>query len=476
MSQNSFSHLGLSPAWLENLNQLGYTEMTPIQAQALPTMLEGRDVIGQASTGTGKTAAFGLALLSRIPLASTPANLLPGALVLCPTRELAAQIADEIRRLARPIPNTNVVTLTGGTSFSRQRESLKHGIDIIVGTPGRVLDHLQRGTLDLSAVQTLVLDEADRMLEMGFIDDVETIITHATLPDRQTLLFSATVGDEIRQLSTLFQHQAAFISVANDTVAPDITQILYDIGPVSTKDDPTIDPIAARIAALRHVLAYHKPASAVIFANERDTVDAITADLTRAGHAVRALHGGMEQPDRDNTLLMFANASIRLLVATNVAARGLDIDELDAVINFELPRDTKEFVHRVGRTGRAGEQGLAITLIASHETRKLKNFADFLDGLDPTPLARVPHPTESPEHAATKTVVIQGGRKDKLRPGDIVGALTKDLGIDNANIGKITITDRFTYVALASPIAGAAVVKIRNGKIKGRTFRTYSLK
>lgn len=463
MSQNTFSKLGLAPSWIENLNQLDYTEMTPIQAQALPIMLEGRDVIGQASTGTGKTAAFGLGLLSRI----TPASTLPGALILCPTRELATQIADEIRRLARPLPNTNVIILTGGTSGSRQRESLKHGVDIIVGTPGRVLDHLQRGSLDLSAVTTLVLDEADRMLEMGFIDDVEEIIGHARRPNRQTLMFSATMDDEIRKLSEIFQQNATFVAVSNDKVAPDITQIIYDIGPV--------EEITDRTAALHHVLAYHRPASAVVFCNERDTVDTITAELTRAGHSAHGLHGGMEQTDRNNVLLLFANASLRILVATNVAARGLDIDELDAVINFELPRDTKEFVHRVGRTGRAGEQGLAITLIASHETRKLKNFADFLDGLEPTSLSRVPHPEESPEPAATKTVVIQGGRKDKLRPGDIVGALTKDMGVENDKIGKITVTDRFTYVALDRSTAGSAVVRIRNGKIKGRSFRTYLL-
>ncbi|MBA2664517.1 MAG: ATP-dependent RNA helicase DbpA [Bradymonadaceae bacterium] len=458
MTENSFEKLGLSQPWLDNLDALGFVEMTPIQAQALPVMLGGSDVIGQAATGTGKTAAFGLALLVRI----VPASAYAGALVLCPTRELAAQVAEEIRKLARPLPNTNVVTLTGGTAFSRQSDSLKRGADVVVGTPGRVLDHVRRGTLELSRVKTLVLDEADRMLDMGFVDDVSAII-EATPAWRQTLLFSATISEGVRALSERFQRQAEFIAVSQDEASPDITQVIYDIGRLD------------RTAALRRVLAHYQPASAVIFCNERETVDKVAGALERAGYSVNALHGGMEQHERDNVLLMFSNASLRLLVATNVAARGLDIEELDAVINYELPRDTKEFVHRVGRTGRAGLKGVAISLTGGPEARKRESIGELLEGIEPRPIEQLPNVAEAPLPAAMKTIVIQGGRRDKLRPGDIVGALTGDLGVNNDAIGRIIVGDRFTHVAIEHTVADQTAAKLKAGKIKGRSFRAYIL-
>lgn len=458
MSKKSFEELGLSPSWLENLDRLGYVEMTAIQARALPVMLEGKDVIGQASTGTGKTAAFGLALLQKIE----PAGEIPGALVLCPTRELAAQVAAEIRRLARPLANTNVVTITGGASSSRQRESLRHGVDIVVGTPGRVLDHIRREKLDLSGVQTLVLDEADRMLDMGFIDDV-TAIAEATPQGRQTILMSATATEGVRGLSEDFQNDATFISVADAGADPDITQILYDI----EKSD--------RIDALLRVLAYHQPESAVIFCNQRNTTEEVARRLQRSGYSVANLHGGMEQRDRDDTLLMFANGSLRLLVSTNVAARGIDIEELDAVINYELPRDPKEFVHRVGRTGRAGERGVAIGLIGGYDKPKIDKIGPLLADVPLRPIEKLPNHSGDPQPPPMKTVVIKGGRKDKLRAGDIVGALTGELEIDGDAIGDITIGDRVAHVAIEYPIADTALERILAGRIKGRTFKAYML-
>lgn len=465
MTKNSFKQLGLGKPWLDNLDHLGYVEMTPIQADALPLMLQGRDVMAQAATGTGKTAAFGLAIVSRL----RPAGRLPTTLVLCPTRELAAQVAGELRRLARPLANTNVLTLTGGTSVRQQRDSLNHGADIIVGTPGRILDHLERENLVLSALTTLVLDEADRLLDMGFLEDVAKIIEHT--PDtRQTLLFSATTADGVRDLSQRFQKDATFIIATSDTAPTTITQRLYELGEVD------------RIDALRRLLASYQPTSAVIFCNQRDTVDNIAQILGRAGHSIKALHGGLEQYERDEVLLQLRLASLRLLVATNVAARGLDIDELDMVINFELPRDPKEFVHRVGRTGRAGEEGLAISLLGPTDTAKLEKIdaidpaAFSLSGAERRSINDLPLSQENPLLPPCKTLRILGGKKDKLRPGDIVGALTGELGIDNEAIGQISIGARRAYVAIDQSQADKALRRINQGQIKGRRFRAQMVR
>ncbi|MEZ4404236.1 MAG: ATP-dependent RNA helicase DbpA [Kofleriaceae bacterium] len=454
MTDLAFSTLDLAPAWLANLGQLGFTAMTPIQALALPPMLAGRDVLGQAGTGTGKTVAFGLAVMAK----TQPRSGRPGALVLCPTRELAAQVADELRRLARPLPHTRVVTLSGGTSVQRERGQLEHGVDVIVGTPGRVLDHLQRGRLDLGAIRVLVLDEADRMLEMGFVDAV-TAITAATPPRRQTLLMSATFPDAVRALSASFQRDALEVIAPPVAVAP-VTHVLYDLGEVD------------RAAALVRVLGHHQPASAIVFCNHRETCDHLAAALRAAGVGAVALHGGMDQHDRNTVLLVLNNGSLRVVVATDVAARGLDVDELGAVVNVDLPWEADVFVHRTGRTGRAGHQGLAITLTDRRDR-------GALDALRAGPLAAVeaqplPPATTAPlPPAPMTTVAIQGGRHDKLRPGDIVGALTTEVGIAAADIGPIRITDHLSFVAVATALGPQVVAGINRGKIKNRRFRAY---
>jgi ATP-independent RNA helicase DbpA len=455
MSDQPFSLLPLPASWHANLEQLGYHEMTPIQALALPPMLEGRDVLGQAGTGTGKTAAFGLALLSRI----TPRCGRPGALVLCPTRELAAQVADELRRLARPLAHTRVLTLSGGSSIQRERASLEHGVDVVVGTPGRVQDHLARNRLDLGAIRTLVLDEADRMLEMGFVDAVSAI-ARATWADRQTHLFSATFPDAVRTLSTAFQRDAVHVVAPADDSAAGVTKLIYDIG--------TLD----RRLALTQILAHHQPASAVVFCNHRETCDVVAEALTVSGFAAVALHGGMDQHDRNTVLLLLRNGSLRLLVATDVAARGLDIDELGAVINYDLPRDQDTFVHRIGRTARAGHEGLAITLAAPHDRRTVDDLrAGPLAGV---PLSPLPAPgAERAPAPAMITIAIQGGRHDRLRPGDIVGALTTEVGIAAADIGQISVMDRISFVALAAAVGARALDGLNNGRIKNRRFRAY---
>lgn len=457
-SDKTFRTLNLGPEWVENLDQLGYEKMTAIQAEALPMMLEGADVLGHASTGTGKTAAFGLALLRNIK----PGSARPGALVLCPTRELAAQVTDNLRALARPLANTNIVTLCGGHPFSRQRESLGHGVDVVVGTPGRVLDHLRRETLDLSELSTLVLDEADRMLDMGFVHDVSEVADFAPA-SRQTLFFSATLTDAVRELSEEFQNDAKFVSVVSQEDAPEITQFLYHIAGVE------------RIDALERVLARHKPESAIIFCNQRDTCDEVVHELEAAGHSARALHGGLEQRERDDMLLMFSNKSVRLLVATNVAARGLDVDEVDAVINYELPRDTKAFVHRIGRTARAGGEGLAISIIGHKDQKKIVELDEYFNGVEITRAGDLPDRFPDPKPADMMTIAIQGGRKDKLRPGDIVGALTGDMGFDGGTIGLISVRDRITFVAMHHAVAEKALARINRGKIKAKTFRAFML-
>lgn len=454
----SFASLALPPAWLENLKQLGYVQMTPIQALALPPMLEGRDVLGQAATGTGKTAAFGLALMARI----TPRSDRPGALVLCPTRELAAQVADELRRLARPLPHTRVLTLSGGTSVQRERASLENGVDIIVGTPGRVHDHLQRERLDLTGIRTLVLDEADRMLEMGFIDTV-TAIAQAVPADHQTLLFSATFPDAVRRLSTTYQRAAEHVVVEAEDVAARITQVVYDV------------ERAERVPALIRILGHHRPDSAIVFCNHRETCDEVADALAKAGFAAVALHGGMEQHDRNTVLLLLKNGSLRVVVATDVAARGLDIDDLGAIINFDLPREPDVFVHRIGRTARAGRTGLAISLLNAADGRL---FAELREGpLAGVAVLHVPSAeAQLPPPPEMTTIAIQGGRQDRLRPGDIVGALTTAIGIAGTDIGQITVNDRISFVAVVTSVADRALDGLSAQRIKNKRFRSYRVK
>ncbi len=456
MTDNSFKSLGLSQDWLANLDHLGYAEMTPIQAAALPALFDGRDVLGHASTGTGKTAAFGLPLLARI----TPASQLPGALVLCPTRELADQVAEEIRRLAWALPNTNVVTICGGRPIKHQLSALENGVDVVVGTPGRVLDHIERNTLNLSTVHMLVIDEADRMLDMGFVDDVAKIV-EATPASRQTVMMSATLPDEVRQVSGRLQKDAAFISVVDDEEAPDITQVLYETGELT------------RLDALHRLLGHHRPASAIIFCNTRATCEEVVVALREAGHSAQTIHGGLEQRERDDVLQMFSNGSLRLLIATNVAARGIDIDALDAVINYELPWETDVYVHRIGRTARAGGEGRAFSIIDSKKRSHLAEYDPDLAKVEPIAADTLAADFAAPEPANYTTIAIKGGRKDKLRPGDIVGALTKDVGLPGHAIGDITIRDRIAFVAVERPLAKRALHGIKHGQIKGRSFGAF---
>ncbi|MDX2319299.1 MAG: ATP-dependent RNA helicase DbpA, partial [Moritella sp.] len=351
MSQTDFSSLNLRPELVSNLDTLGYTEMTPIQAQSLPSILEGKDVIGQGKTGSGKTAAFGLGLLQRLDVERFRIQ----TLVLCPTRELADQVAKEIRKLARAIHNIKVLTLCGGMPFGPQIGSLEHGAHIIVGTPGRVLDHLTKGTLRLDNLTTFVLDEADRMLEMGFQDALDAIVEKAP-SDRQTLLFSATFPKKIEAIASKIMKNPEMVEVASTHDDSSIKQHFYKV-----------KNFGERLDTVRGLLLQHKPESTVIFCNTKKHVQDVADELGHFGFSIIALHGDLEQRDRDQALVRFATKSVSVLVATDVASRGLDIESLDAVINFNVAHDSEIHVHRIGRTGRAGSKGIACTLFDDKE-------------------------------------------------------------------------------------------------------------
>lgn len=452
MSQ-SFRQLPLNEALLQNLDSLEYHSMTPVQAAALPDVLAGHDIIAKAKTGSGKTVAFALGLLQ-------PLNVRyfsPQALVLCPTRELADQVAKEIRTLARTMPNVKVLTLCGGQPLGPQLGSLEHGAHIVVGTPGRIEDLLERGKLDISKIRTLVLDEADRMLEMGFRDSLDNILAH-TPPKRQTLLFSATYPENVKALSAQFQREPKSITVESSHSQSSIEQIYYQV----EKEQ--------RLEALLAVLSQQQAESCVIFCATRQDCNEVADALADAGHSVKALHGEMEQKERDQVLVTFANRSCRILVATDVAARGLDIKELALVINYHLARDPEVHVHRIGRTGRSGHQGIAISLFTAREQYKLDAITDYTGQ---TPLVEdLPgHSGEEPEPAPMVTLQFDGGKKQKLRPGDILGALTGDAAIPGEAIGKINVFDFCAYVAIERSYVRNAQSRISQCKIKGKSFR-----
>lgn len=451
----AFATLPLSAAMLANLDALGYAQMTPIQAQSLPVILKGQDLIAQAKTGSGKTAAFGIGLLNPI----NPRYFGCQALVLCPTRELADQVAKELRRLARAEDNIKILTLCGGVSLGPQIASLEHGAHIIVGTPGRVQQHLSKGTLVLDGLNTLVLDEADRMLDMGFIDAISDIVGQ-TPKRRQTLLFSATYPAGIKQLASSIMRDPQQVKVEALHDDSQIEQHFYEIAPEE------------RLSAVIRVLGHFRPQSCVAFCFTKQQCQELVDHLKAKGIAAEALHGDLEQRDRDQVLTVFANRSLSVLVATDVAARGLDIDALDMVINVELARDAEIHVHRVGRTGRAGEKGLAVSLVAPAEGHRAKAIEDLQKKpLRWEQLDSLKSKAGEPLVPVMSTLCIAAGRKDKLRPGDILGALTGDAGIDGKKVGKIAIFDFQAFVAVERALARQAMQRLNSGKIKGRSLK-----
>lgn len=455
----SFSSLPLNPAVLANLQQLGYLAMTPIQAASLPIALQGKDLIAQAQTGSGKTAAFALALLDRL----NPRRFAIQSLVLCPTRELADQVTVELRRLARAEENIKVVTLCGGVPMRMQNASLEHGAHIVVGTPGRIMDHLARGTLNLEALNTLVLDEADRMLDMGFIDDMATVIKQCP-KERQTLLFSATYPEGIDRIAKQFLREPQQVKVEAQTTGKRIEQRFYEVSR------------ANRLSTVALLLNHFRPVSTLAFCNTKQRCRELVAELQAQGFSALALYGELEQRERDQVLAQFSNRSCSVLVATDVASRGLDITQLEAVINVDITPDPEVHVHRIGRTGRAGEAGLALSLASMDEMgfvgrieQYQKQESDWhkLDELAPV--------STEPLLPPMMTLQILGGRKEKIRPGDVLGALTGEAGYTREQIGKILVTEFSTFVAVERSIAADAALRLNQGKIKGKSVKVRLL-
>lgn len=462
MSSPNFASLPISPQQLEALQGLGYASMTPVQAQSLPLILSGKDVIIQAKTGSGKTAAFGIGLLNRL----NPRFFGVQALVMCPTRELAEQVGQSIRQLASRMANVKTVLLCGGKPFGPQRDSLHHGAHIVVGTPGRIQDHLQRGTLDLKGVRTFVLDEADRMLEMGFAEVMASITSH--LPkNRQTILLSATFPDDIKTISRSLQEKPIQITVdaevSHDEVI--IEQLFFEVQ--RHERDKTL------LALFEH----HRPRNAMVFCNTKKQCAEVARFLSDHDIEAAAIHGDLDQRERDQVLVQFANESCPVLVASDVAARGLDIPALEMVVNVELPRDADTYVHRIGRTGRAGQSGKAFSLVAPSEVGRMRVIEDYLgNSCVCDVLASLDRDPNYELRGPMITVQLDAGRKQKVRPGDILGALTGDAGLSGDQIGKISIMDNWSYVAVHRAALRQAMSFLADGKVKGRAVRARRLK
>jgi len=451
----SFASLPLPPQTLENLARLGYTAMTPIQAASLPLALAGHDLIAQAKTGSGKTAAFALALLANLNVRRFAVQ----ALVLCPTRELADQVTQEVRRLARAEDHIKVLTLCGGSTMRPQLASLEHGAHIVVGTPGRIMDHLERGSLKLDALNTLVLDEADRMLDMGFFDDIATVVKQCPA-QRQTLLFSATYPEGITKLSAAFMRQPKEVKLLAQHAAAKIRQRFYEV-----RDDE-------RLHAVSLLLNHYRPVSTLAFCNTKQQCRDLLQVLRAQGFAALELHGDLDQRERDQVMVRFANRSCSVLVATDIAARGLDIDRLEAVINVDIAIDTATHTHRIGRTGRVDEAGWAFSLASMDEMGRVGQIELALGFTSEwEPLSAMTAASGQPLQPPMQTIQIVGGRKEKIRPGDVLGALTKDLGFAGSQIGKINVNEFSTYVAVQSEIAKDVLRRLAGTKVKGRAVK-----
>ena len=465
-----FAAFNLSTSLLKVVAELGWTAPTPVQAKAIPLLLAGKDLIGQSSTGSGKTAAFALPLLEGLDLSKRRTQ----AMVLCPTRELCAQVAREFRKLGRKEAGLSVIILSGGQPIAPQLTSLARGAHIVVGTPGRILDHLSRSSLELSHVRVVVLDEADRMLDMGFGEDMEKILGAAPKP-RQTVFFSATFPRSIATMSGLYQTKPVKVAIAgSDDLAPNIRHLAYEAEK------------SGKSEALLAILREKTPKAALVFCNLKATVKQVENALAKAGVASSSLHGDLEQKERDFVMAKLRNNSTRILVATDVAARGLDIDHLDMVVNFEMPFQPETYVHRVGRTGRAGKTGTAISFIGPNDKDRLKAVEAYLGmqlSRQALPAAAAAADDADDNHAelpavgilsepTMSTLYISGGRKEKIRPGDILGALTGEAGgLPGTEVGKIEIHDRFSYVAIAKTSADLAVQRLGTGRIKGKKYR-----
>jgi ATP-independent RNA helicase DbpA len=459
VTSSAFSTLPIRADLLSNIASLGFESMTPVQQQCLPILLSGQDLLGQAKTGSGKTAAFAIGIINKLETHCRQIQ----ALVLCPTRELADQVSNEIRRLARTIPNTKILTLCGGKPIAKQTASLESAPHIVIGTPGRILKHLSKGSLNLRQISTFVLDEADRMLDMGFLADIMFI--NDSLPSkRQTVLFSATYPDEIESISSAVQQSPVKIQIEKSHHIKEIKQTFYEI-----RQDKRTETLVA-------LLEHFQPESTLVFCNRKQQCQDLKDELCKRGFHALSLHGDLEQFERDQVLIQFSNRSSSILIATDVAARGLDIKDLAAVVNFEITPDPEIHIHRIGRTGRAGNEGLALSLFTASE----QNRIDAIEKYQGSPIT-IENPSilqrqdSSILKPSMETLFINAGRKDKIRAGDILGALTANTDLPGKLIGKIDILDKMSYVAVDRKVARQALKILLDGKIKGRKIRVRKL-
>jgi ATP-dependent RNA helicase DeaD len=522
METTKFDVLDLNPNILRAVEEMGFEEMSPIQAKAIPVLLEGKDVIGQAQTGTGKTAAFGIPLLQRV----NPKERHLQAVVLCPTRELAIQVAEEIRKLANFMHGIKILPVYGGQEIAKQIRSLKSGVQIIIGTPGRVMDHMRRKTVKFDTVNTIILDEADEMLNMGFREDIETILSQIP-EERQTVLFSATMPGPIQEIARTYQKNAETIRVVKkELTVPKIEQYYYEVTQKNKED------------VLSRLLDMYNPKLSLVFCNTKKQVDELTSALQGRGYFAEGLHGDLKQQQRDRVMHSFRNGKTEILVATDVAARGIDVDDVEAVFNYDVPQDDEYYVHRIGRTGRAGREGRAFTLVVGREIYKLKdimrycntkikvqpipsmndvtavkadkildklvatigngeltkyidmieerlNEGDFtsLDiaaaflkmnmGEDITKAEDVKNNEDFGDTGAEVGMVrlfINLGKNQNIRPGDILGAIAGETGMPGKLIGSIDMYDKYTFVEVPREYASDVIQVMKSAKIKGKSI------
>ncbi|MDR3238514.1 MAG: DEAD/DEAH box helicase [Clostridiales bacterium] len=520
----NFEEMKLSAETLRAISDMGFEEATPIQSQSIEIILSGRDVVGQSQTGTGKTAAFGIPLLEKIDIADRR----PQALILCPTRELAIQISEEFRKLLKYRENIRVIPIYGGQPIERQIMALRKGMQVIIGTPGRVMDHMNRRTLKMDSIRLAVLDEADEMLDMGFRDDIETILAQ-TPEQRQTILFSATMPKEILELTRHYQRDPAHILVVHkELTLPSTDQYYFEI-----KEKVKLD-------ALCRIIDMENPSLSLVFCNTKKLVDELSEQLQGRGYFAEGLHGDLKQTQRDLVMKKFRNRTLEILVATDVAARGIDVDDIDIVFNYDLPQDEEYYIHRIGRTGRAGKTGKAFTFVVGKEIYKLReimNYAKtkiirkklpslgdieetktrhFVDKIkevieeghlikyiniveemmtedysaldiaaalmkfhlydadaeeldmeaEPVALARKNARLRDEDDSMVR-LFITAGKKDKVKPKDIVGAIAGETGVPGRIIGHIDIYEEFTFVDVPKEYSKVIINGMKNKKIKG---------
>ena len=523
MEHLRFEDMNISNEICRAVLDMGFEEATPIQSQAIPVILEGKDIIGQSQTGTGKTAAFGIPLLERI----NPEDRRLQALILCPTRELAIQVSEEFRKLLKYKDNIRVLPIYGGQPIDRQIAALRKGTQVVIGTPGRVMDHMRRRTIKAETVQMMVLDEADEMLDMGFREDIETILVKIP-EEHQTLLFSATLSPEILDITKRFQKNPEFIKIVRkELTVPNIEQYYFDV-----KEKTKLD-------ALCRIIDVYDPKLAMVFCNTKKRVDDLVEMLQGRGYFAEGLHGDLKQAQRDKVMQKFRNGTIEILVATDVAARGIDVDDIDVVFNYDVPQDEEYYVHRIGRTGRAGKAGKAFTFCVGKEIYKLRDImrytktkiqqqklptlsdveemktniylekikgiieeghltkyihlvdrlmeedytsidiaaallkdhlsdvnADDIDALDDINLGG----TELYGGEGEKMVrlFINAGKKSKIRAKDIVGAIANEAGIPGKTLGEIAIFDEYTFVDVSNEFVRDILHGMKHAKIKGK--------